>query len=169
MSSYILPQTRTLLSISQSGLRHRALRAATTVAGSIGVVAMLVALLSIAEGYRKVMLTSAADDSVLILMDGASAEISSSIPLDEVALIRQSKLSARGANGAMILSAEPFTTAKLPGREPAGRCRSCASLSRRRCDTRTSPAAWLTFLACTSGPTRRRTTSPSNPTRSRVS
>ena len=118
MSSYIVPQTGMLLTISLSGLRHRALRAATTVAGSIGVVAMLVALLSIAEGYRKVMLTSAADDSVLILMDGASAEVSSSIPLDEVALIRQSKLIARGANGAMILSAEPFATAKLPGREP---------------------------------------------------
>ena len=118
MTPNLFPQAGTLLSISLSGMRHRALRAVTTVFGSIGVVAMLVALLSIAEGYRQIMQTSTTDDSVLILMDGATAEISSSIPIDEVALIRQSTLIARGANDAPVLSAEPFTTAKLPGREP---------------------------------------------------
>lgn len=118
MSRLILAQLRILLGIALASLRRRSLRAATTVIGAVGVVAMLVALLSIAEGYDRVVRTTTSKASVLVLMDGASAEIASSIPGDEVALLRQSDLLARDGDGAPLLSAELFTTAKLPARQP---------------------------------------------------
>lgn len=111
-------QVATLLGLGLASIRRRGLRAATTVIGTAGVVAMLVALLSIAEGYRKVVQTTAATPSVLVLMNGATAEVASSIPGDAAALVRQMAAIARDADGRLWYSAEVYTTTKLPGRIP---------------------------------------------------
>lgn len=79
---------------------------------------MFVALLSIAEGYRKVMLTTASKASVVVLMDGAIAEIASSIPGDDAALVRQMPAIARDSSGALHFSADVYTSTKLPARTP---------------------------------------------------
>jgi putative ABC transport system permease protein len=109
----LIAQIQLLLAISLAGLKQRRLRAVTTVVGAIGVVAMLVSLLSISEGYQKVVKTTGADAGVRVLMEGASAEISSSIPLDEVALVRRNDAIASDADGKPLLAAERYTTVKL--------------------------------------------------------
>lgn len=114
----LLYQTSTLMGLGLASIRKRALRAATTVVGSAGVVAMLVALLSIAEGYQNVVQTTASKDSVIVLMNGATAEIASSIPGDDAALVRQMPAIASDPHGNPWFSAEVYTTAKLPARVP---------------------------------------------------
>ncbi|HET6435783.1 MAG TPA: ABC transporter permease [Xanthomonadaceae bacterium] len=116
--SELLHQTAVLMKVGLASIRKRSLRAALTVAGAAGVVTVLVALLSIAEGYRRVVQTTAAADSVIVLMNGATAEVASSIGGDDVALVRQMREVARGPAGRPLLSAEVYTTAKLPSRLP---------------------------------------------------
>lgn len=133
-------QSLHLLLIGLASLRQRLLRAITTVAGTIGVVAVLVSLLSIAEGYDRVVNTTAAGDTVRVLNAAATAEIASNIPADEVALIRNHPMLARSPAGVPLISAELFTSTRAPGRngkeltlsvrgiEPAGQGLAGASL-----------------------------------------
>ncbi len=135
-----LRQTLHLLGIGLASLRQRLLRALTTVAGSVGVVAVLVSLLAIAEGYERVVNTTTGGDTVRVLNAAATAEIASSIAAEEVALIRNHPLLARAADGAPLVSAELFTSTRAPGRngkeltlsvrglEPAGQALAGASL-----------------------------------------
>lgn len=110
-----LQQIGLLLGISLASLRQRLLRAFTTVVGAIGVVGMLVSLLSIAEGYDQVVRTTTAEDSVRVLMEGANSEIASSIPLDEVVLVKKVPMIAKDDQGQLLSAAELYTTVKLLG------------------------------------------------------
>lgn len=116
MMNSVFKQSGLLLGISLASIRLRLLRALSTVAGAAGVVAVLVSLLSIAEGYDRVVRTSAAEESVRVLMSGSTAEIASTIPGDEVALLRTSPLVARDADGRPLASAELFTSVRVAGR-----------------------------------------------------
>jgi putative ABC transport system permease protein len=116
MMNSVLKQSGLLLGIGLASIRLRLLRALSTVAGAAGVVAVLVSLLSIAEGYDRVVRTSAAEESVRVLGSGSTAEIASNIPGDEVALLRNSPLVARDSEGRALLSAELYTSVRVAGR-----------------------------------------------------
>ena len=118
MSRLIPHQVVTLLGLGLASIRQRGLRAFTTLLGTACVVAMFVSLLSIAEGYRQVVQTTTVTPSVLVLMNGATAEIASSIGGDAASLVRQMPEIARTAAGQPMFSAEVFTTARLAGAAP---------------------------------------------------
>ncbi len=83
--------------------------------GILGVVAVLVGMLSIAEGFRAAMTVPGADDVAIVLRSGADAEMTSVLSREEVNLITDAPGVARGAGGPLA-SAELFVIINLPRR-----------------------------------------------------
>jgi putative ABC transport system permease protein len=109
----LLPQALSVARVSLASFRQRWLRSLTTVIGSIGVIAVLVSVLSIAKGYDRVVRATGHADNVIVLMNGAGSELASTLSGEQVNLIRSSPLLARGAEGSPIASAEVFVTVKV--------------------------------------------------------
>lgn len=112
-----LAQIGRLTLIALAGMRRHWMRSASTLVGAMGVVAVLVSLLSIARGYEEVLRLASTSTNEMVLMRGATAEIGSTIPLDQVQLVRQSASVARDAQGQPLVSSEIFTTIKQPRRD----------------------------------------------------
>ena len=86
-----------------------------TIVGIAGVVAVLVGVLSIAEGFRAAMSITGPDDIALVLRSGADTEMTSGLGREEARLISDAPGIARGADGA-VASAELFVIINLPKR-----------------------------------------------------
>ncbi len=89
---------------------------AAAMLGIAGVVAVLVGVLSIATGFRKVMESSASPDSVIVLRSGADSEMVSGFLRQDTRLIADAPGLARLANGPAA-SAELFVVINLPKRD----------------------------------------------------
>lgn len=83
--------------------------------GIAGVVAVLVGVLSIAEGFRAAMTVSGPDDVVIVLRSGADSEMNSGLSREEVRLIADAPGLARTTNGPLA-SAELFVMINLTNR-----------------------------------------------------
>jgi len=83
--------------------------------GIAGVVAVLVGVLSIADGFRAAMSVAGQDDVVIVLRSGADSEMTSGLSRDEVRLIADAPGVARTANGPLA-SAELFVIINLAKR-----------------------------------------------------
>ncbi len=83
--------------------------------GILGVVAVLVGMLSIADGLRAAMTVSGADDVAIVLRSGADSEMSSILRREEVRLIADAPGAARTADGPLA-SAELFVIIDRPKR-----------------------------------------------------
>ena len=83
--------------------------------GIAGVVGVLVGVLAIAEGFRRVMSVSGTPDLAIVLRSGADSEMTSGLSRDEVRLITDAPGIARTAQGP-IASAEMFVIIDLPKR-----------------------------------------------------
>ena len=99
-----------LLSIPQ---RLGSVLAATV--GVAGVVGVLVAVLSMAIGFQKVMKTSGAPDAAIVLRGGADSEMVSGLSRDNTRIIADAPGVARSSDGALA-SAELFVIMNLPKR-----------------------------------------------------
>ena len=107
-----------IASVTLFGLRtipERKGSAFTAAVGIAGVVAVLVGVLSIAEGFRAAMTIKGADDVVIVLRSSADNEMTSGISRDETRLISDAPGVARTADGPMA-SAELFVMINLPKR-----------------------------------------------------
>ena len=107
-----------ILSVTLFNLRtipERKGSAIVAIVGIAGVVAVLVGVLSIAEGFRAAMTVKGADDVVIILRKGADNEMTSGLSREEVRLISDSPGVARGPDGPLS-SAELFVMINLPKR-----------------------------------------------------
>lgn len=80
--------------------------------GIAGVVAVLVGVLSIAEGFRAAMAVAGPDDLVIVLRSGADSEMTSGLSRDEVRLIADAPGIARTAEGPLA-SSELFVIINL--------------------------------------------------------
>jgi len=92
-----------------------------TVVGIAGVVAVMVAVLSIGEGFRKALRTAGSPDNALVLRAGSDSEMMSVLLGDAVEIIAQAPGVARGAvDGAAaeapLASGELFVVVDLPKR-----------------------------------------------------
>jgi putative ABC transport system permease protein len=92
-----------------------------TVAGIAGVVAVMVAVLSIGEGFRKALRTAGSPDNALVLRAGSDSEMMSVLLGDTVEIIAQAPGVARGkvdgaAAEAPLASGELFVVVDLPKR-----------------------------------------------------
>ncbi len=87
----------------------------TTAIGIAGVTAVLVGVLSIAEGFRAAMTVSGPDDVAIVLRSGADSEMTSGLSREEVRLIADAPGVARTADSSLT-SAELFVIINLPKR-----------------------------------------------------
>lgn len=83
--------------------------------GIAGVVAVLVGVLSIAQGIQRTMSQSAADDNAIVLRSGSPDEMTSILAGEEVRIIADAPGIARGDTGALA-SGELFVIIELDNR-----------------------------------------------------
>jgi len=81
--------------------------------GVAGVVGVMVAVLSIAEGFRATMVETGSAGNAMVLRTGADSEMSSSLGLEATRIIMDTPGLARAADGP-IASAEMFVIVDLP-------------------------------------------------------
>ncbi|MEA3186694.1 MAG: putative transport system permease protein, partial [Chthoniobacter sp.] len=107
-----------VLSVAFLNLRTIPERKGASIAAAVGiagVVAVLVGVLAIAEGFRRAMTISGQPDVAVVLRSGADSEMTSGLSRDEVRVIRDAPGIARNAAGPLI-SAELFVIIDLPKR-----------------------------------------------------
>jgi putative ABC transport system permease protein len=109
---------RQILAITAMNLRALPLRVTpslVSIIGIAGVVLILVALLSISEGFRRTLELSGSDRVAIVLRGSSSAELTSSFSQEQVQIIEQAPGIARDTHGP-IVSAELYTSVDQPKR-----------------------------------------------------
>ena len=107
-----------ILSITQFALRtipERKGAAFAAAVGIAGVVAVLVGVLSIAEGFRAAMTIKGSDDVAIVLRSSADNEMTSGLSREEARLVADAEGVARPPDGPLA-SAELFVMINLPKR-----------------------------------------------------
>ncbi|MES2705264.1 MAG: ABC transporter permease [Verrucomicrobiota bacterium] len=107
-----------LFSVSLFSLRSIPARKGSAISAAVGiagVVAVLVGVLAIAEGFRKTMTSAATPGVAIVLRTGAENEMTSGITRDETRIISDAPEVARNAEGPLA-SAELFVIINLPKR-----------------------------------------------------
>lgn len=107
-----------IVSVTQFGLRSLPQRLGSSAAallGIAGVVAVMVGVLSIAQGVMQMMNDSASGDNAIVLRTGAESEMMSGLSGDDVRFISEAPGIAHNAGGA-VSSPELFVIINLPMR-----------------------------------------------------
>jgi putative ABC transport system permease protein len=108
-------QTAALIAFNVRTLPARKGSAAAAVVGIAGVVAVLVGVLSIGQGFQRTMTIAGSDDTVFVMRTGADSEMTSVLGRDETKIIAEAPGVAR-ANGHPLVSPELFVIVNLPKR-----------------------------------------------------
>jgi putative ABC transport system permease protein len=109
---------RQIIAVTAMNLRALPLRltpSLVSIIGIAGVVLILVALLSISEGFRRTLELSGSDQVAIVLRGSTTEELTSSFSQEQVQVIEQAPGIARDAHGP-IVSAELYTTVDQPKR-----------------------------------------------------
>lgn len=109
---------RQVASVTYFGLQSLPQRlgaSAAAIFGIAGVVAVLVGVLSIAQGFRYAMQSAGSDDMAIVLRSGATGEMMSGLSREETVIIADTEGLARNAAGPLT-SAELFVIIDLPMR-----------------------------------------------------
>jgi putative ABC transport system permease protein len=109
-------QARSVVGVGLSSLRQRLGATAVIVIGIAGVVSVLVALLSMAEGYAQTLRKSGSTDTAVVMRGASASEVMSVLDRDSVALIALAPGVARDAKGEPVASQEVVVAANLPVR-----------------------------------------------------
>jgi len=110
-----LSQISSITSANLKSLPERRGAALAAAVGIAGVVAVLVGVLSIAEGFRRAMTVSGSPEVAMVLRAGSSGEMSSGLSREQTRLIADAPGLARNASGPLA-SAELFVVINLPKR-----------------------------------------------------
>src|SRR5258707_3409564 len=110
-------QASSVTGIGVRTLPQRAGASLVIIIGIGGVVAVLVALLAMAEGYSDTLRRSGSEDSAVVLRGGSSAEANSVLGHDNALVIQDAPGVAHDAAGKPIASAELVVAANLPIRK----------------------------------------------------
>lgn len=108
---------RQALSVAQVGISTLGQRLGSTaviVVGIAGVVGVLVALLSMADGYAETLRKTGGTDTAVVMRGASASEVMSVLDRDSVSLIAQAPGVARDAKGEPIASEELVVAANLP-------------------------------------------------------
>ena len=103
----------TLLNLRTIGQRLGS--SAVAVVGIAGVVAVFVAVLSMAEGFRKTMATTGSPDTAIVMRSGADSEMVSILTLDDLRIVGDAVGVRRGEHGPLV-SGELFVIVDLAKR-----------------------------------------------------
>lgn len=110
-----LAQVLAITAVNLKSIRRRLGSSLVAVVGFAGVVAVFVAVFSIATGFREVMARGGSPDTAIVLRGGSDSEMSSGFGLDQTRVIEQAPGVARGPEGALA-SAELFVIVDLDKR-----------------------------------------------------
>ncbi len=111
----ILAQITAVTRLNVSTIKERRGASIAAVVGVAGVVAVLVAVLSIAEGFRMTMRTHGGDDTAIVVRSGSDTEMTSILTRDDANIISQAPGVATNAQGP-IASPELFVVVDVPKR-----------------------------------------------------
>jgi putative ABC transport system permease protein len=106
--------TVTGLNLRTIGQRRGASLAAAI--GVAGVVAVFVTTLSIAEGFRRTLMSAASPDTAIVLRSGSDTEMMSGLSREVTRIIAEKPGVARSAQGGPVASAELYVVADIPKR-----------------------------------------------------
>ncbi|MGO1070676.1 ABC transporter permease [Lysobacter sp. CA199] len=107
-------QAASVAGVGISTLKQRLGSSSVVVIGIAGVVAVLVAMLSMAEGYQETLRRTGSEDSVMVLRGASAAEVMSTLDLASINVIEQAPGIARGPDGRPLASPETVVAANLP-------------------------------------------------------
>jgi len=110
-----MAQVFSVTRFSMLSLPQRKGSSAAALLGIAGVVAVMVGVLSIAQGVMKTMESSAGDTNVIVLRSGADSEMMSGLGGDDTRIIAEAPGIARDASGPLS-SPELFVVINLPMR-----------------------------------------------------
>jgi len=110
-----LSQITSMTRFNLRTLPQRKGSSAAAIFGIAGVVAVMIGVLSIAQGILRTMESSASAQNVIVLRSGSDTEMMSGLGGDETKIISEGPGLARNENGAMA-SAELFVIINLPMR-----------------------------------------------------
>ena len=110
-----LTQTFAVTAMNLRSLGQRAGASTVAVVGFACVVAVFVAVLSIAEGFRRVMESGMSSDVALVLRTGSDTEMSSGLDMDATRIIKDAPGVLRGETGP-VASAELYVVVDVPKR-----------------------------------------------------
>jgi putative ABC transport system permease protein len=79
-----------------------------------GVVAVFIAVLALAHGFEKTLVSSGSPENVIILRGGATSEMESAISLDQIRILQDINGIKRDKDGAAIMSSEVVVVAAFP-------------------------------------------------------
>ena len=110
-----LAQVTALIEFNLRSLPRRKGSAFAAMVGIAGVVAVLVGVLSIGQGFRKTMESTGSPDTAIVMRSGADSEMMSILTRDESNIVAEAPGIAR-ANGRALVSPELFVVVNLPKR-----------------------------------------------------
>ena len=100
-------QAASVTNVGISTLPQRLGSSSVVVIGIAGVVAVLVALLAMAEGYRQTVSGAGNEENAIVLRGGSAAEVMSVLDRESIVTVQQAPEIARDADGRLLASAEP--------------------------------------------------------------
>jgi len=107
-------QAGSVTQVGLSTLRQRIGASSVVVIGIAGVVAVLVAMLAMAEGYRETLRKSGSEDTAIVMRGASASEVMSTMDNASVLVIQQAPGIARDAEGKPIATADSVVAANLP-------------------------------------------------------
>lgn len=107
-------QAASVTSIGISTLTQRLGSSAVVVVGIAGVVAVLVAMLAMANGFRETLKRTGSDDTAIVMRGASASEVSSVLGHDATVVIAEAPGIAKDAQGRPIASSELVVAANLP-------------------------------------------------------
>lgn len=107
-------RTASITGVGVSTLMQRIGSSAVIVIGIAGVVAVLVAMLAMANGYSETLRRTGSNDTAIVMRGASAAEVSSVLAHDAVVVIAQAPGIAKDDQGKPIASPELVVAANLP-------------------------------------------------------
>jgi putative ABC transport system permease protein len=106
-------QSAVVTAVNLRTIPGRLASSGVAVVGMAGVVAVLVSVLSIAEGIRTTMGNTGSPDTAIVMRSGSDAEMTSILLREDLQVILDAPEIARSADGGSLASAELFVTVDL--------------------------------------------------------
>ena len=107
-------QASSVAAVGISTLTQRAGASAVIVIGIAGVVAVLVAMLAMAAGYRETLRRTGDADTAIVMRGSSAAEVASVLDRDSALIVAQAPGVAKDESGKPIASPEMVVAANLP-------------------------------------------------------
>lgn len=107
-------ETREIVLMNLRAIPDRLAPSLVIVIGIAGVVAVMVALLSMSSGLSQTLGATGREDQIVVSRGGSQGELSSFLTIGSMTLIKQDRAVARGADGLPLASGELIVITEVP-------------------------------------------------------